>query len=192
MNFVGRALPLTPEDMQEVADWLQCEPKVIDAVCEVEAPRGGFLADGRPEILFEAHVFGRLTDNQYDNDHPNISSSSWNRALYGKGGGHQYDRLAEALALDEDAALKSASWGKFQVMGENHAVCGYPDVQSFVADMLDSERNHLIAFARFCKARRLDGYLRDHDWARFARGYNGPGQVDYYADKLAEAYDAAS
>ena len=31
--------------------------------------------------------------------------------------------------------------------------------------------------------------LRDHDWKKFTRVYNGPGQVDVYSQKLENAYN---
>jgi hypothetical protein len=34
-------------------------------------------------------------------------------------------RLLQALLIDETAALKSASWGMTQILGENFKECGY-------------------------------------------------------------------
>ena len=192
MNFVGPATPLEDKDIAEVAAVLVCDVAAVQAVCDVEAAGAGFLPDGRPKILFEAHVFGRLTDHQYDDEHPNISAPHWDRSLYGKPGAHQYDRLAEAIALDETAALKSASWGMFQVMGMNYKACGFATVQDFVNAMVQSERAQLDAFASFCRSSSAANSLRTHNWAAFARTYNGPGQVEFYAAKLQEAFEAAS
>lgn len=188
MNFVGAATPLVDSDITEVAAVLGCDAAAVQAVCDVEAAGAGFLDDNRPKILFEAHVFGRLTSHQYDDEHPNISAPAWDRSLYGAAGAHQYDRLAEAMALDETAALRSASWGMFQVMGMNFKACGFNDVQSFVAAMVESERKHLDAFAAFCQSTSAANSLRTHNWTAFARTYNGPGQVDAYATKLRDAY----
>jgi hypothetical protein len=41
---------------------------------------------------------------------------------------------------------------------------------------------------RFIIANGLDDELRRHDWAGFARGYNGSGQVAKYAGLLAAAF----
>lgn len=197
IEFVGSATRLSDADINEVATSLGCEPAAIRAVCKVEAGGAGFLPDGRPKILFEAHLFGRLTGHQFDGSHPNISARSWNRALYGATGAHQYDRLAEAMALDEEMALQSASWGMFQILGTNAGICGFvdaggaPDVYAFVAAMVASERNHLAAFAKFCQAGAAAEALQTKDWVTFARVYNGPGQVDLYAGRLADAYEAA-
>lgn len=187
-EFTGPALPLTDADIAAAAKRLNVEPAVIAAVAEVESAGGGFLADKRPKILFEAHVFGRLTAHRHDASHPNISAPAWDRSLYGASGAHQYDRLAEAIKLDRNAALQSASWGRFQILGQNYSIAGVPDVERFVAAMCESENEHLKAFINFCSARDIIRYLAVHDWRSFTRVYNGPGQVDYYAQKLAEAY----
>jgi N-acetylmuramidase len=143
----------------------------------------------RPKILFEAHVFGRLTRHRWDEAHPNVSSPSWNRALYGADGARQYDRLAEAVALDRAAALQSASWGMFQILGLNYADSGFGSVEDFVTAMCTGEGAQLEAFAAFCRHNGLDRALRARDWTRFALGYNGPGEAENdYDGKLAAAY----
>lgn len=175
-------------DYFRAAEILQCEPAAVYAVREVESSGSGFFPDGRPVILFEAQIFSMLTGHQFDFTHPNISSPIWNRALY-KGGMLEYDRLKQAKQLNEEAALKSASWGLFQIMGMNHRACGYPDVFSFVKAMFESEANHLMAFVTFIKANQLDDELRDRRWTDFAKVYNGPGYAqNQYDAKLEQAY----
>src|SRR5688572_2769844 len=148
-DFKGAATPLTAADIQAAADQIGCHCAVIDAVCEVESGGSAFLRDGRPKILFEAHVFGRLTGGRWTRSHPGISAPSWNRALYGAAGAHQYERLEEAAELDRFAALQSASWGRFQILGSNFRMVGYDDIEDFVTDMCDSEAKHLEAFLAF-------------------------------------------
>lgn len=186
LEFAGAAMPLTDADIAASAAQLGIEAAVVRAVDEVESRGHGFLPDKRPTILFERHVFSRRTGHRYDIGHPGISNPS--PGGYGEGGAHQYDRLAEAIGLDRQAALRSASWGKFQVMGFNAEDCGWPDVGAFVASMLESEAEHLKAFIAYCQANDLVRFLAVHDWRSFTRGYNGPGNVDAYAQKLAEAY----
>ena len=129
MEFAGAATPLAAGDVVALAVRLRCEPAAVWAVCDVESAGGGFLPDKRPKILYEAHIFGRLTRHRWDATHPNVSAPSWNRALYGAPGAHQYDRLDEAIGLDRAAALQSASWGMFQIVGMNFAVCGFKTVE---------------------------------------------------------------
>ena len=112
----------------------------------------------------------------------------WNRSLY-KGGAREWDRINEAIALDRGAALQSASWGLFQIMGANYKACGFTSVDDFVAAMEKSEGDQLKAFVGFIRTNKLDGYLRSLNWAAFAKGYNGPGYAkNQYDAKLAAAY----
>lgn len=187
-EFTGKARKLSKSDYRRAADRLACGEAVIRAVAQVESGgRSGFLADKRPKILFESRWFHKLTGGQYDATHQDISTPTWVRNY--RGGGGEYERLAQALALDREAALKSASWGKFQILGANHAVVGFPTAESYVAAQLDSEGAHLEAFVGFVMSNRLDDELRDRRWADFARGYNGPGyRENRYDEKLATAY----
>ncbi len=189
MEFVGAATPLGTGDVVAAAAGLGCDPAAIWAVCDVESAGSGFLPDGRPKILFEAHIFGGLTGHRWDAAHPNVAAPRWDRSLYGAAGTHQYDRLAEAIALDRAAALRSASWGLFQILGLNHAACGFADVEGYVAAMCAGEGAQLAAFAAFCRQGGQDRHLRAHDWTRFALSYNGPGEAanDYHG-RLAAAF----
>lgn len=192
INFYGNAKRLTEKDLEATAKALDCEVEVIKAVVEIEASGDGFLVDKRPKILFEAHIFSRQTDGRYDGDrrYQNISSPHWDRSLYGASGAHQYDRLHAAMALDVDAALKSASWGAFQVMGFHWERLGYPSVREYVGLMTESEGRHLEAFTAYVNAFDLAKALRTRDWATFARRYNGSGYKTHkYDERLANAYE---
>jgi peptidoglycan hydrolase-like protein with peptidoglycan-binding domain len=184
----GRA-GLMEADFERAARTLQCEIAGIKAVAEVESRGDGFLASGRPKILFEAHLFSRRTQHQYDGTHADISSPSWNRALY-KGGEKEYERLEKAMALNTQAALESASWGRFQIMGFNHQNASFASVETFVNAMFEAEGRHLDAFISFLQATGLTAALREKRWADFARGYNGDGFAENQYDvKLKAAYD---
>lgn len=188
------ALHLTDQDFAEVAAALDVQVAAIRAVAEIEAAGRGFLADGRPQILYEAHVFGRLTSHRHelarDNRGVALSSRRWNRSLYGAAGAHQHDvRLASAAALDWGQAHRACSWGLFQIMGFNHQAVGFLRIDEFVQAMTRGARAHLDAFAAFIRANKLDEALRERRWAAFARRYNGPGfAANSYDTKLANAY----
>ena len=173
--------PLHPEDVARAAAVLGVPIAAVRAVCEVEAPQGGFDAAGQPRILFEGHHFARLTGHRFNATHPDISYMKWVRTHYAKGsnpdarnaGEHQ--RLARAVQLDKDAALKSASWGRFQIMGSNYAACGFASVQEFINAMYRSEADHLTAFCSFVRANpAMLRALQALNWPAFARAYNGP------------------
>lgn len=180
-------ISLTINDYQRAAKILKCEVAAIMAVAEVESVGAGFLFDDRPKILYERHVFHRLTKGRFSSSHPNISNSK--PGGYGKAGVHQHDRLAIAAALDRNSALQACSWGKFQILGENWKDLKYNSLQEFINCMYRSEAEHLDSFVRFIQRNRLDGYLRTKNWAAFARRYNGPAyKKNKYDTKMANAY----
>ncbi len=186
-EFMGKAATLSEENFQEAAEMIGCHIAAVKAVVEVEAAGSGFFKDGRPKILFESRWFHKLTQGEYDASHPDLSTSRWVRNYYG--GVREYERLSAAIELNREAALESASWGMFQILGINYKVSGFSQVDDFVKSMVDSEGEHLKAFVNFVKGNRLDDELRDLRWGDFARGYNGPGyKQNRYDEKLADAF----
>ena len=175
---------LQESDYIDASNLLNCEVAAIKAVAEVESSGGGFQADGKPKILFERHYFHRLTKGKYSATNPDISNK--NTGGYTS---NEHARLEQAAKLDRNAALQSASWGKFQIMGENWKALGYESLQEFINDMYESEAKQLLAFVRFVKVNNLDDELRRKDWAGFARGYNGSNYaINKYDKKMANAY----
>jgi N-acetylmuramidase-like protein len=185
---------LSTADFQRAAKALNVEVAAIRAVAEVEAAGAGFLKDGRPAILYEAHVFHKETAGKHagakDRRGVALSSPSWNRSLYGATGAAQHVRYEDARKLDPDAANKACSWGAFQILGQNHKACGFDTSQEFVDAMWSGgAAAHLDAFVKFIKANKLDVPLRAKNWATFARGYNGPAYAqNAYDKKMANAY----
>jgi hypothetical protein len=172
----------------DIAVKLDVDPAAVLAVAEVESGGGHDLPDGRPKILFEAHWFGKLTGYRWNDTHSNISTRDWDRSLY-RGGAAEYGRLEAAAALDRTAALKSASWGLFQIMGFNHKACGFDTVEAFVDFIKGPDDADMEAFINFVKANPpILKALREKDWKAFALHYNGPGAVASYSAKMADAY----
>lgn len=173
---------------------LNVEVAAIKAVAEVESSGDGFLPDGKPKILFEPHIFWKqlrtkgIDPNLFMEENPDILYSSWKPGAYGPVS-KQHDRLDRAAKINREAALLSASWGRFQVMGFNWKVCGAASLQEFIDDMFESEDKQLDRFTIYIKNTFLDDELRGHDWAGFARGYNGPQYLkNKYDAKLKAAY----
>jgi hypothetical protein len=185
-EFTGAGSPLTAAGVDADAGVVDVGLPEIWSVVSVETSGCGFLPDKRPKILFERHIFSRLTGGQYDADDADVSQPS--PGGYGPGGAHQYERLAAAILLDRSAALQSASWGLGQVMGENSTSAGFGQVDDMVAAMVGSEDAQLRAMAAFVKANKMDQTLRDHDWAGFARRYNGPNYAANNYDSLLQHF----
>lgn len=186
-------LPLSAADFALAASGLGCEPELLRAIAAVESKRGGFDAQGRPTILFEPHVFGALTDHRFhgarcgvDGAAGVISRKAWAPGTYGTYG-QQWIRLEAAQQLDNEAALKATSWGRFQILGRDQA--GWPSIDAFVAAMWESEQEHLRALVAFLEAKGLGPALRDRDFEALARGYNGASyRMTKWDQKVEAAY----
>lgn len=189
---------LTRQDLADACAALGCDEAALKAVIEVEAAGKGFDAQGRPKILFEPHIFEReLNKLGYPDDGEHVqwarsagvASPKWNKALYPRDADGRWRQLETACQLSREAALKATSFGMPQICGFNHLASGFHDVEGFVAAMSQSEGQQVLAMARFILKARLDDELRAHDWAGFARGYNGPAYAqNHYDDKLAKAH----
>lgn len=193
--------PLNKYDFSKAALELGCEPEVVMAIAEVETGwrpgKTGFLtvpasrwkpSHVAPIILFEPHVFHRETGGRFSKTHPHLSYAKWRTGAYGASS-TQHHKLQEAALLDREAALKSCSWGMFQLMGFNWKMMGYTNLQDFVTEMYASNRAQLDGFMRFIKAAGLQAHLRSRNWAAIARVYNGAGYATHgYHTKMAAAY----
>lgn len=186
---------LSESDLKAAAAELDVELAAIKAVREVEARGTGFKGE-RPVILFERHIFWRRLKEHGED--PSDYKRGNEDILSAKPGGYvggvrEHDRLQRARKIHEAAALESASWGMFQIMGFHWQYLGYPSVKRFVRLMQKSEGEHLKAFVRFVQSENLAGFLRNRDWAGFARRYNGRDyRKNRYDTKLAKAYEKFS
>lgn len=179
---------LKDSDYTAAAARLKVSELAIRVFGAVEGRGVGFLKNGKPKILFERHRMyaylrlkkGAAFANKMAVERPNIVNK--------KSGGYQgneaeYVRLELAKQIDVESALMSASWGQFQIMGENWKELGYTSVQDFVDQQFASESFQLEAFIRFIewKTGIIDGKkvalidaLRAENWDAVFTLYNGP------------------
>jgi hypothetical protein len=191
MEFQGTGLPLDQAGIEAVTELLRIGAAELWAVLTVETKGCGFLPDRRPQILYERHVFSRQTNHRFDGVDANLSNPQ--PGGYGATGAHQYDRLAQAIELDRNAALCSTSWGLGQVMGFNAGAAGFATAEQMVAAMTVSENAHLLAMAGFIAKNGADKALRARDWAGFAFKYNGKDfKKNNYDTRLAAAFNRHS
>lgn len=224
---------ITKQQWHDAAENLKCEPEVLMAIAKVES--GGRSAfwrlnqgDGAhiPAILYERHYFSHLTGGKYDQDHPDIS---WpvgyrKKSLLGSSDQKMHDhkveatdvysdyatsylRLVNAYRLDAEAALKSCSWGKFQIMGANFELCGVDTIKVFVGTICKSELGQIQLLSGFIQRKpqawknpknkklgkeiSLWDAVKIKDWKAIAFNYNGPGYATYsYDSQLHKAYES--
>lgn len=97
-----------------------------------------------------------------------------------KGVEREYKRLELAKTIDNEAAICSASYGLFQIMGFNYKASGYSSASEMYEDCSKGERNQLGAFCNFVLSdNRLITAMRKEDMLSFALAYNGPAQKGY-------------
>jgi len=165
---------------------------------------------GKPVLRFEAHVFfarwGQQNEEVFDRHfrfggRHGVEGAKWqNHAMKA---GEDWWRfhgvqeteyaafvLAKTLAGEETACL-CASFGGPQIMGFNHAIVGYASASEMARAFGRSERWQVLAFFDFCAAQGILDALRQQDWRAFATVYNGPGNADAYAAKIAAAHAEA-
>ena len=75
-EFAGPGTPLTEQGITKAAANLGVGAAELWAVMSVETSGCGFLPDKRPKILFERHLFHRLTDGEFDDTNSGISNSA--------------------------------------------------------------------------------------------------------------------
>lgn len=187
---------LTEEAIREAANNLGVDVACVKAVAEVESLGNGFNSTGMVKILFERHKFYKFIAQKYGVPKANQLAAMHPDICSPKAGGYtsstatEHKRLDKAIAIDRECAMKSASWGRFQVMGFNHAAAGFSNVEDFCVAMWKSEDEHLRAFVNFIKANpNMHQHLKSRNWAGFANAYNGPAYAqNKYDTKLAAAY----
>lgn len=191
MDFIGTGKKLDDIDLPKLGRLIGVGEDEIHAVLDTETRGTGWDSQKRPIMLFEPHIFHK----QLKANNPDLlveakalglAYESWGDKPYSS---DSYPRLIRATLLDEELALRSASWGLGQIMGFNHSMCGYKSAKEMVDHFKLDEENHLAAMIKFIIAAGLDDELRRKDWAGFARGYNGPGFAkNGYDKKLAANY----
>ena len=108
------------------------------------------------------------------------------KSSYGR---NEWSQLIAARKVNQDKANMGTFWGMFQIGGFNWKVCGCKDVDEFVERMSYSEFEQLELFATFIRNTGMLPYLREKNWAAFARKYNGASYAKRgYHTKMANAY----
>jgi len=181
-------------EIAAVARARSIEPAALLAVAEIESGGRAFaLVDGRyePLIRFEGHYFDRrLTASQQKVARTAKLSSPVAGAIANPSTqAARWKMLTLATEINAQAAFESTSWGLGQVMGAHWAMLGFGSVTEMVNLARSGAAGQAELMARYIEKAGLVAALRRHDWAAFARGYNGPGYRDNkYDERIAAAF----
>lgn len=192
-QFVNtNASKITNLDIDRTASRLKVSAAHIRAIMKVEGGGSSFDNKGRPIILFEPHIFHQRTGGRFSPS--NFSYKVWRTRPYPKSYNGRWAQLAEAAKHDMNAALESASWGMFQVMGFHWKHLGYKSALDFALSTVKSEGGQLDAVVAFIEANKLQSNLKKcrkndpQSCVDFVRAYNGSGyEKNKYHIKFAKA-----
>lgn len=184
----------TRNALAETAREAGIDAAALLAIAEVES--GGcalFQVAGRmePAIRFEGHYFDRRLSGRIREQaragglsdpvagkvrNPRLQTERWRL-------------LNRAMEMSRKAALESTSWGIGQVMGAHWAWLGYQTIDELVAEARHSVAGQARLMLRFIEKAGLKDTLQAHDWAGFARRYNGPAFArNRYDSRMAAAF----
>ncbi len=179
---------LTDADFQNAATQMGngIAVNIIKAFAIVESGgRSGFGPALMPVVAYEGHIFRKYTQRKYDKTYPVLSYPYLEKAgpqwrANNKDQATAWKTLLAAFNLDSEAALMSASYGMFQIMGFNFAACGHKNVFDFVTAIKLNAGQQLKAFVGFCsKNPALVKAMKTKDYVGMARHYNGQDFGDY-------------
>jgi N-acetylmuramidase len=192
--------PAVLSQIATVARTYKLDLAALLAVVEIESDGHSLEIDGKtPSFLFEKHIFYRQLLSL---DRPaleravsaGLACETWQPKTEYRNEGTSSARLAifaQACAINDEAACRSASWGVGQTMGFNYHELGFVDARHLLDYMIaGGVPAQVDCLIREIEHNNLARYLNAHDWAHFARGYNGAGYAaNAYDVKLAHAYE---
>lgn len=174
---------LRDKDVVNAAKKYMIPYAVLAAISEKESRGFGFTDDNKPKVLFERHwmrknliaagldVCATITQLQRED----LCNSKTGGYLGGK---REYQRLQTAMRINREAAMKSASYGRFQIMGFHYKTLGYKTVEEYYSDVHTSEAKHLDHFCKFVTSNtKLHKAMQDEDVETIAFLYNGPNHA---------------
>ena len=177
----GRPMPTTAESEELVAGKAGIPVDVLRAFKKTES--GGRAS----AIRFEPHLFLKKRPDLAGQVPftPGPKNFSITRSETNKGA------FDTAFGLDPEVAVRSTSWGLYQVLG-GYLLKAYGPPETAVAKFYANPElasDHTVA-AWFNDSPSAVKAANELDWRTLARRYNGPGNVDHYSAKLKENYES--
>jgi len=215
--------PLTAADYIQAGKRHDIPPVKLAVLSAKESgSEGGFQRDGRVTIMAEPAKFSQFTAGVYDvptrdplteeevpalsypkfvkrrENHklPKAWKDAWLTHPYDFSFRERWQLWSLWATYNFDAAVKSISIGRFQVMGFHWEKMGFASPMEMLRFAYDSEQNHLELCLRWFKMNDMLRKLKDGNWYQIAI-YNGNGDRDKYAlecaaieKKLAKQFQA--
>ncbi|MCL2219785.1 MAG: N-acetylmuramidase family protein [Chitinispirillia bacterium] len=155
---------------------------MLKAIGKKESRGTGFHKSGHAIILFERHkMYKHLKAKNCSAAELNKLTETYPNIVNKESGGYNvssYEKLKTAREIDYDCAVKSCSWGCFQVMGEYYGWL-YSSPAELDLAMCSCELqqfNYFVAYLEKSSAQMIPA-LKNRDWKKIATLYNGSGWV---------------
>lgn len=187
-DSLTRYTGLTDADFRLVADELGIEVAAMKAVVVIEAGSAmkGFWAPGVPVVNFDPTMYRKFASKAPSKAGDKTAAVPQGLSGYAL---KEWRQLTNARKTNAQGADMGTFWGMFQIGGFNYRLCGCKTVPEFVERMSYSELEQLELFAHFIENTGMVKHLKNKDWAKFARAYNGPSYARRgYHTKMANAY----
>lgn len=205
---------LTEQDFVNAGSAINVRPYRLHAFYATESSGSGFDENGRLKILYEPHVVSRNTGRRLDGRrfpwvwkdeqievrlsyrrwiHPRkVPKHLWHP--YREDDTGRWEMLATTYELEE-GALCGASYGGFQILGENAVSLGYRDPIDMIETLYEGEGAHLDAAIRYLRRNNVLDKLRRGDFHAVERAWNGKyadgrfaAKFENHAERLKRAY----
>lgn len=197
MRYDGTEIRLQPGDLAELAAQMSgCNEAHLRTVIEVETSGKGYDTMTNVAFLFETHKFyANLKGDQLNEAiKKGLAKKFWGGpGSYPKTLALRWKQFQEAVALNETAAISSASWGLGQIMGSEYAEAGYTSPQEMLSAFYRSEKEQVQGMINLIIKRGLDKDLRLFpaiaNCRHFALRYNGSAyEKNNYHNKLHDSF----
>lgn len=186
------------------------ELAAVKAVTQTESRGRGYFENGLPVILYERHKFFGFTKPKMPPPPKNKKATKVAATVHPfakfsdicnpKAGGYgpeaiQYEKFVKAALLDKNAAIKSCSWGGFQVLGEYYDQIGFSSATDLANSSIRSMDGQAKLFVGYLKMNHAAlKALFAKEWETFTYNYNGSGwktNNSDYPKKMENFYNAA-
>ena len=180
VDIRGRATPTAEPGDEELANTIGIDVNILRAFRLIESGRYGPSA-----IRFEPHLYLRKTGQI-----PPAGCTLGDKAYSEVASETNKSAFIAAYNVNQDAAVKSTSFGLYQVLGA-HGIAFYNGAAAFwtafQADAAKASKNMVVAW--FKATPMAAAAANALNFTRLAELYNGPRQAEHYYDALiAEAY----
>ena len=192
---LGHRSGFTKANFQRMAQILDCNELLLRSLIKRESGNAAFnYASGLLVIRFEPHLMERFTRDDPDlhkqvveifegqetwqgSDDYVQSNGTWT-PIHTKGQISEWGAYEIASGIDEEIATRAISMGIFQMLGDNHELCGFQSAVQMMDSFNNALTNQAFAFINFIMEQpSMHDALKRGDIEEFVREWNGPGQV---------------